>query len=385
MALAAIPRPDLRDRPIKPAKIWRRGSPDIFEEIRYRDQLVHHPFDSFQSVESFVDAAIDDPRVIAIKMTLYRIGANSPVVDRLIRAAERGKQVAVLVELKARFDEENNIEWARRLEQAGVHVVYGMVGLKTHSKLALIVRREGDALRRYVHIATGNYNPTTSRLYTDIGLLTTDSVIGDDATDLFNFLTGFSIQKDFSRLMVAPLNLRKRMMALIKRETEHARAGRPAHIMAKVNRLTDLHIIEALYEASQAGVKIDLIVRGVCALRPGMPEVSENIRVRSVVGRFLEHTRVFYFHNDGADDVFLASADWMPRNFFRRVEVCFPVRDPKLKKRVIAEGLLVYLEDNSEAWEMDADGAYRCRMPGEAPRLSAQQALLERLAGASAS
>jgi polyphosphate kinase len=284
-------------------------------------------------------------------------------------ASERGKQVTAVVEIKARFDEENNIEWAKRLAESGVHVVYGIVGLKTHSKVALVVRREDDGLHTYTHIATGNYNPTTSKVYTDLGLLTNDSVIGDDATDLFNFLTGFSIQKEYSRLMVAPLNLRKRMMALIKRETEHALAGRPARIAAKVNRLTDLNVIEALYEASQAGVKIDLIVRGACIIRPGEPGLSQTIHVRSVVGRFLEHSRIFYFANGGEEEVYIGSADWMTRNLDRRVEVVVPVVDPQSKKYLKDVVLEAYLRDNVKARVMKSDGTYEMppMSPGEEP------------------
>jgi polyphosphate kinase len=276
----------------------------------------------------------------------------------LIQASERGKQVTAVVEIKARFDEEHNIEWAKLLGESGVHVVYGIVGLKTHSKVALVVRREDDGLQTYTHIATGNYNPTTSRLYTDLGLLTSDSVIGDDATDLFNFLTGFSIQKEFSRLLVAPLNLRKRMMELIKRETEHAREGRPAHIMAKINRLTDLPIIEALYEASQAGVKIDLIVRGACMIRPNEPGLSQTVHVRSIVGPFLEHSRIFYFANGGDEEVYIGSADWMARNLDRRVEVVVPVLDPSLKSYLKDTVLAAYLRDNVKARVMGSDGSY---------------------------
>ncbi|MGH9903092.1 MAG: RNA degradosome polyphosphate kinase, partial [Pyrinomonadaceae bacterium] len=272
--------------------------------------------------------------------------------------SEQGKQVAVLVELKARFDEKNNIEWAKRLEESGVHVVYGLVGLKTHCKVALVVRREGDALRRYVHVATGNYNPVTSGFYTDLGLLTADEEIGADATDLFNFLTGFSRQKEYRRLMVAPVNLRERMLALIERETAHAGAGRPARIVAKINRLADTKIVRALYEASQAGVEIDLVVRGVCMLRPGVAGLSENIRVRSIVGRFLEHSRVYYFLNGGGEDIYVGSADWMSRNLDRRVEVIAPVADPRLKSYLKEVVLAAYLRDNVKARRLLPDGSY---------------------------
>jgi polyphosphate kinase len=302
-------------------------------------------------------------------MCLYRTGKKSPIPQALIQASERGKQVTAVVEIKARFDEEHNIEWAKRLAESGVHVVYGLVGLKTHSKVALVVRREEDGLQTYTHIATGNYNPTTSRVYTDLGLLTSDSMIGDDATDLFNFLTGFSMQKDFSRLMVAPLNLRRRMMKLIKRETEHALAGRPAYIAAKVNRLTDLPIIEALYEASQAGVKIDLIVRGACMIRPGEPGLSQTIHVRSIVGRFLEHSRIFYFANGGEEEVYIGSADWMARNLDRRVEVVVPVLDPQSQSYLKDTVIAAYLRDNVKARVMNSDGSYECPAmePGEEP------------------
>ena len=359
MQLYDINKPELKDKPLKatvaPAL---RKKESLFDAIKKQDVLLHHPYSAFGTVVDFIHAAAHDPKVVAIKMCLYRTGKNSPIPQALIEASARGKQVTAVVEIKARFDEENNIEWAQRLAESGVHVVYGLVGLKTHSKVTLVVRREDDGLQTYTHIATGNYNPTTSKLYTDLGLLTNDSVIGDDATDLFNFLTGFSMQKEYSRLMVAPLNLRDRMMALIKRETEHALAARPARIAAKVNRLTDLDIIEALYEASQAGVKIDLIVRGACMIRPGAPGLSQTIHVRSVVGRFLEHSRIFYFANGGDDDVYIGSADWMTRNLDRRVEVVAPVVDPELKKYLKDTVLSAYLRDNVKARVMTADGAY---------------------------
>ena len=357
-ALAAIPRPDLRDTPMKPAKIWRKGSPDIFEEIRYRDQMVHHPFDSFQTVESFVDAAIDDPRVVAIKMTLYRIGANSPVVDRLIKAAERGKQVAVLVELKARFDERSNIEWATRLEEAGVHVVYGVEKLKTHCKLCLVVRQEDDEIRRYVHIASGNYNRTTARIYTDIGIFTARPGIVADVSELFNYLTGYSNQKDYRELLIAPVALRRRFGKLVAREMGHARRGQQAHIIIKSNALTDPRIIRLLYRASQAGVKIDLIIRGVCVLRPGVPGVSEHITVRSIVGRFLEHSRIWYFENDGKPQVYIGSADLMERNLNKRVEAVCPVLDTELAQFLRHVILEAYLRDNVRARTLQSDGTY---------------------------
>ncbi|HET6890786.1 MAG TPA: polyphosphate kinase 1 [Pyrinomonadaceae bacterium] len=359
MELYGIDKPELKDKPLRavvPPALRKKES--LFETIKKQDVLLHHPYSAFGTVVDFVQAAAQDPQVVAIKMCLYRTGKNSPIPQALIEASARGKQVTAVVEIKARFDEENNIEWATRLAESGVHVVYGLVGLKTHSKVTLVVRREEDGLRTYTHIATGNYNPTTSKLYTDLGLLTSDSVIGDDASDFFNFLTGFSMQKEYSRLMVAPLNLRDRMMALIKRETEHALAGRPARLAAKVNRLTDLDIIEALYEASQAGVKIDLIVRGACMIRPGAPGLSQTIHVRSIVGRFLEHSRIFYFENGGDEDVYIGSADWMARNLDRRVEVVAPVLEPKLKKYLKDAVLSAYLRDNVKARVMNSDGTY---------------------------
>src|SRR5215216_4120985 len=359
MELYGIGKPELKDKPLKavvPPAL--RNKESIFDAIKKQDVLLHHPYTSFGMIVDFIDAAAQDPQVVAIKMCLYRTGKKSPIPQALIQASERGKQVTAVVEIKARFDEEHNIEWAKRLAESGVHVVYGLVGLKTHSKVALVVRREQDGLQTYTHIATGNYNPTTSRVYTDLGLLTNDSVIGDDATDLFNFLTGFSMQKEFSRLMVAPLNLRRRMMELIRRETEHALAGRPAHIAAKVNRLTDLEIIEALYQASQAGVQIDLIVRGACMIRPGEPGLSQTIQVRSVVGRFLEHSRIFYFANAGDEEVYIGSADWMARNLDRRVEVVTPVLDPHLKSYLKDTVLAAYMRDNVKARVMNSDGSY---------------------------
>jgi polyphosphate kinase len=370
MELYGLNLPELKDKPLKavvPPVL--RNQKSIFEEIKKQDVLLHHPYSSFGTVVDFINAAGNDPQVVAIKMCLYRTGKKSPIPQALIQASERGKQVTCVVEIKARFDEESNIEWAEKLAESGVHVVYGLVGLKTHSKVALVVRREADGLQTYTHIATGNYNPTTSRVYTDLGLLTNDSVIGDDATDVFNFLTGFSIQKEYSRLMVAPLNLRKRMMSFIKRETEHALAGRPAHIIAKINRLTDLPIIEALYEASQAGVKIELIVRGACMIRPGEPGLSQTIHVRSVVGRFLEHSRIFYFANGGEEEVYIGSADWMARNLDRRVEVVAPVLEPQAKKYLKDTVLVAYLRDNVKARVMNSDGTYELppMAPGEEP------------------
>jgi polyphosphate kinase len=359
MQLYGLDLPELKDEPLKlsiPAPL--RKPEAVFDSVKRRDVLLHHPYTSYSTVVDFIANAATDPDVLAIKMCLYRTGRHSPIVQALIDASERGKQVAALVELKARFDEESNIEWARRLEQAGVHVVYGMLGLKTHCKLALVVRREGDALKRYVHLATGNYNPTTSRIYTDIGLFTADEEIGADATNLFNYLTGYSRYSNYNSLLVAPVNLRERMTAFIEREAASASEGRPARIIAKINSLTDLAIIRALYVASQAGVEIDLIVRGVCMLRPGVAGVSENIRVRSVVGRFLEHSRIFYFENGGDAEVFIGSADWMARNLDRRVEVVTPVKSVELRRYLKEAVLDTYLRDNVKARELQPDGSY---------------------------
>jgi polyphosphate kinase len=358
MALGAIARPDLRDQPFKRARIWRKGSSEIFEEIRHRDQLVHHPFDSFRSVEAFVDAAIDDPRVVAIKMTLYRIGSNSPVVDRLITAANRGKQVAVLVELKARFDERSNIEWAGRLEDAGVHVVYGVEKLKTHCKICLVVRKEDAAIRRYVHIGTGNYNRTTAQVYTDIGLFTARPEVAADVSELFNYLTGYSAQTEYRKLLIAPVALRRRFGKLVSREMGHARRGKPAHIVIKCNAITDPGSVRLLYRASRAGVKIDLVIRGVCVLRPGLPGISDNITVRSIVGRFLEHSRIWYFENDGKPEVYIGSADLMERNLNKRVEAVCPVLDTELSQFLRHVILEAYLRDTVRARLLQPDGTY---------------------------
>ncbi|HVF28413.1 MAG TPA: polyphosphate kinase 1 [Pyrinomonadaceae bacterium] len=359
MTLYNFDRPDLKDKPLQTSmpKILKLH-PSVFDAIKTQDILLHHPFTAYSTVTDFINTAAHDPDVLAIKMCLYRTGQHSPVVQALMEASESGKQVAALVELKARFDEENNIGWARRLERAGVHVVYGLLGLKTHCKLALVVRQEEGTLKRYVHVATGNYNPTTSRIYTDLGLFTADEEIGTDATNLFNYLTGYSRYEDYKRLLVAPINLRERMTGFIERETSHAEAGRPARIVAKINSLTDLRIVRALYAASQSGVKIDLIVRGVCVLRPGVPGLSENISVRSIVGRFLEHSRVFYFANDGNEEVYIGSADWMSRNLDRRVEVVVPVRNARLVGYLKDEILDTYLHDNVKARVLMPDGSY---------------------------
>lgn len=377
MQLYDLDRPDLKDRPLQlrtPPAL--RDNKNVFDAIKSQDIVLHHPYTSYNAVTNFISSAANDPDVVAIKICLYRTGRNSPIVKALIDAAEKGKQVAALVELKARFDEESNIEWARRLEQAGVHVVYGMVGLKTHCKLALVVRREGKVLQQYVHLATGNYNPTTSRIYTDMGIFTTDEAIAQDATNLFNSLTGFSEFSEYDCLMVAPLNLRKRIIRLIKRETAHAKAGRPAKIIAKINSLTDVAVVRALYNASQAGVSIDLIVRGICTLRPGLADVSSNIRVRSIVGRFLEHSRIFYFGNNGKEETYLGSADWMYRNLSRRVELVFPVKEPRLSDHLKAV-LDVYLDDNVNARELRADGTYLRAKCGENEKRRDAQAEFE--------
>jgi polyphosphate kinase len=330
-------------------------------------------------VQRFITEAARDPAVLTIKMTLYRTSGDSPIVNALIDAAENGKQVVVLVELKARFDEENNINWARKLESAGVHVVYGLVGLKTHTKIVLVVRKEAEGLRRYVHIGTGNYNPKTAKLYTDVGLLSCRPELGADLTDLFNYLTGYSRQRSYRKLLVAPVNMRDRMVALIQRERDHAREGRSGRIVAKMNALVDPVIIRALYEASQAGVQIDLIVRGICCLRPGLPGISDRIRVLSIVGRFLEHSRIFYFNNGGADEVYIGSADWMPRNLTRRVEAITPIDDPDLLQELQAI-MGVMLADTRNAWELQPDGSYRQRQPAGQSAPQASQVLLMQLA-----
>jgi polyphosphate kinase len=376
-----IDRPDLKFPPFSPGLAAARAPrADMFEALRHGDMLLHHPYQSFQPVVEFLQQAARDPNVVAIKQTVYRTGAESELMEILIAAARSGKEVTVIVELLARFDEEANINWAQRLEETGAHVVYGVVGHKTHAKMLMVVRREEEGLRRYVHLSTGNYHARTTKLYTDFGLLTANEEICADVNDVFTQLTGLGKATKLKHLWEAPFSLHRQVLHAIQRETAHAKAGRKAHMIAKMNALLEPQVIAALYEASKAGVQIDLIVRGVCALRPGIPEVSHNIRVRSVVGRFLEHTRVFYFHDDGAEKVYLSSADWMPRNFFRRVEICFPVFDDVLRRRVIAEGLLQYLEDDTHAWEMREDGTYRPVAPETARRVSAQQTLLERLA-----
>ncbi|MCS6843614.1 MAG: polyphosphate kinase 1 [Caldilineales bacterium] len=382
MRLWEIDRRDLKDKPFAPAEPAALSHrEDIFSAIREGDILLHHPYDSFAPVIEFIKQAAEDPNVLAIKQTLYRVGSRSPIVEALMRARENQKQVAVLVELKARFDEENNIGWARALEREGVHVVYGLLGLKTHAKVALVVRREHDGLRRYVHLSTGNYNATTARIYTDLGLFTCDPDIAADATDLFNFLTGYSKQNRYRRLAVAPVSLHSEMMRMIRREIEHQRAGRPARLIFKINALTDPKMIRLLYEASQAGVQVDLLVRGICCLRPEVPGISDNIRVTSIVGRFLEHTRIFYFANGGEEEIYLSSADLMERNLYRRVETMFPILDPRLRAHIRDDILAVYLADNVKARRLRADGTYEWLTPGDGPAVNSQQYLLERHTG----
>jgi polyphosphate kinase len=377
--------PDGVSRPDLKYPLFMPGRPaglegDLFAATRAHDILLYHPFQSFRPVIEFLEQAARDSAVVAIKQTVYRTGAESELMEILIAAARSGKEVTVVVELLARFDEEANINWAQRLEEVGAHVVYGVVGHKTHAKMALVVRREADALKRYVHLSTGNYHPRTALLYTDWGLFTCNEDICADVSDLFTQLTGLGRVASLRQLWQSPFTLHKQVLRAIQGETRHAAAGVKAQIVAKMNALLDPDVIAALYEASRAGVSIDLIVRGVCALRPGIPGVSENIRVRSIVGRFLEHSRVFYFHNNGAEDVYLSSADWMYRNFFRRVEVCFPVLDPVLKKRVIHEGLKTYLEDDCQAWDMDPEGHYKPRVPRRAKAVGVQDALIDMLA-----
>ena len=378
MALATLDIPELRDPPfaaVTPSRL-RDTTRSIFDVIRERDLLVHHPYESFTaSVEQFVQAAAVDPDVLAIKMTLYRTSGDTPIVRALTDAAERGKQVAVLVELQARFDEVNNITWARTLEDYGVHVAYGLPGLKTHAKTTLVVRRDPDGIRRYVHVGTGNYNSKTARLYTDLGLFTASRSIGADITDLFNALTGFSRQRLYRKILVAPANMRDRLREMIVREADLARAGKPGRIIAKMNSIVDEQIIEALYDASRAGVEIDLIVRGICCLRPGVEGASENIRVISVIGRFLEHSRLFFFANDTEPEYYIGSADWMTRNFDRRVEAIVPVDDVLLHEKLHSL-LVTSLEDNREAWDLTADGVYTQRSPNGGPVRATQEVFL---------
>jgi polyphosphate kinase len=382
MALHSLDRPDLKYPPFKPRvpparAASRAAGDDIFAVIRERDVLLHHPFDSFAPVVQFIEAAAADPDVLAIKQTLYRIGENSPIVEALMRAREKNKQVAVLLELKARGDEENNIEWAQAMERVGIHVVYGIIGLKTHCKATLVVRRDADGIRRYAHLGTGNYNASTARGYTDVCLFTCRPEIGADLSDLFNYLTGYSRQDQFRSLLVAPTTWRRRLVELIDREIAWQARGEQGAMIFKANGLTDPQIIELLYRASQAGVQIDLIIRDMCCLRPGVPGLSENIRVVSVVGRFLEHSRLFYFRNGGRDEVYLGSADLMPRNLDRRVEILFPVLDDGHRAYLHDEVLRLYLADTVRARELQPDGSYlpRCPAPGANP-VDAQAALL---------
>ena len=376
----------LRDKPFTPRVprgLERRGG-DIFSAIAQRDILLHHPYESFDPVVEFVTSAAADPRVLAIKQTLYRTSGDSPISRALITAAESGKHVTALVELKARFDEANNVSWARKMERAGVHVVFGFLDLKTHCKVSLVVRQEGQGLKRYVHLGTGNYNPTTALLYTDLGLFTADEAVAEDASALFNLLTGYSQGHAWQRLIVAPNDLHRRTLELIDEQARRAREGRPSRIFAKLNALVDHRVIEALYRASQAGVPIDIIARGICCLRPGVPGLSETIRVRSIVDRFLEHSRLYVFGPDEDAQVFLSSADWMPRNFFRRVEVMFPVAAPELSGRILREIVPTYLADNTRARQLECNGSFRMSRPEDGqPARRCQYEFLEQR-GASA-
>jgi polyphosphate kinase len=365
--LGSIDRPDLKDHPFTPAtphEFSPKAEDDLFAAIRRQDHLLHHPYESFQPVIEFLRKAARDPQVLAIKMTLYRVGRNSPVVEALLEAIENGKEVAVMVELKARFDEESNIEWARALEREGVHVIYGLPGLKVHSKIALVVRREGDAIRRYLHLGTGNYNPITARLYTDLSFFTADEAIGADASNLFNYLTGYSSHKEYRKLLVAPAVLRHGLVKLIEREIELQRQGQQGHMILKMNALEDSAMVHLLYQASQAGVQVDVLARGICCLRPGIPGISENIRVTSIIGRFLEHSRIYYFRNGGNEEVYAGSADMMPRNLDHRVEIIFPVVDPRLVRRLKDEILGHYLSDEKNARVMNSDGTYTRKKTG---------------------
>ncbi len=380
--------PDLVDLPALKYTPFQPGMPkvlakkaDIFSAIRKQEILLHHPFQSFNPVIQLLQQAADDPDVVTIKMTVYRTGTDSVLMEHLLRAAQKGKEVTVVVELMARFDEEANLDIATRLEEVGAHVVYGVFGYKTHAKMVMVLRREDGKLRRYVHLGTGNYHQRTTRLYTDFGLMTCNPEIGEDVNEVFKQLTGLGKATALHHLWQAPFTLHAGMIEAIHAETALARAGKPTRIIAKMNALLERQVIEALYEASQAGVEIDLIIRGACALRPGVKDLSERIHVRSVIGRFLEHSRIFYFHADGKEKIYLSSADWMERNFFRRIEVAFPILDPKLKRRVLKEGLHPYLADNTQAWEMDSDGGYWLKTSRRA-RICAQKQLLDELGGA---
>ncbi|HSD10746.1 MAG TPA: polyphosphate kinase 1 [Candidatus Binatia bacterium] len=376
-----VDRPDLKYPPFTPGLVTApSASEDIFETIRARDVVLHHPYQSFAPVVDLVARASDDPNVLAIKQTLYRTGKDSPMAEALLRAARAGKEVTAVVELRARFDEQANIELATRLQELGAKVVYGIVGYKTHAKMLLVVRREGTTLRRYVHVGTGNYHTANTRHYTDISLLTCNEEIGDDVHNLFQQLTGLGRVSELKKLLQSPFSLHKALVDAIEAEAENARQGKPARVAAKMNALIEPTIIEALYRASQAGVPIDLIVRGMCCLKPGVAGLSENIRVRSVVGRFLEHCRIFYFLAGGQHRTYCGSADWMQRNFFGRVEACFPIEDPELRDRIVLEGITTYLEDDSQAWELQADGTYRRAEPRGGEPKRAQEILLARLA-----
>ncbi|MDR7051024.1 polyphosphate kinase [Duganella sp. 3397] len=372
--------PSLRFTPFFPGNAQKPGSADIFAALRAHDILLHHPFQSFQTVIDFIRSAAHDPAVVAIKQTIYRTGMNSDLMEALITAARAGKEVTVIVELKARFDEEANINWADKLEQAGAQVVYGVVGLKTHAKVALVIRREEGKLKYYAHLGTGNYHPTTTKFYTDFGLLTCHPGISQEVNEVFIHLTSLTKPHRLNHLWLAPFALQNEIIKAIRNEARIARAGRPGRIIVKMNALVDESVIRALYAASKDGVKIDLIVRGACTLKPGVPGLSENIKVRSIIGRFLEHSRIYYFRNDLAHDVMLSSADWMSRNLFRRIEVAFPILDKSLKRRVMSEGLNPYLKDNRNAWELEPDGHYQRRKPrGKQGGFSAQQYLMDSL------
>ncbi len=374
--------PDLIDRPELKFKSFTPRYPAAFESGKFfdallkQDILLHHPYESFSAVSDFIRSAAHDPQVVAIKQTIYRTGQTSELMESLLAATRAGKEVTVVVELMARFDEETNINWASRLEEAGAHVVFGVVGNKTHAKMCLVIRREKEGMRRYVHLSTGNYHPRTARLYTDFGLFTANTDICNDVHEVFTQLTGLGQAKPLRLLWQSPFTLHSKLVAAIAREAQQAKAGKPARIIAKMNSLVEREVIEALYKASQAGVKIDLIVRGVCVLRPKIPGLSQNITVRSTIGRFLEHSRIFYFKNNGQENVYLSSADWMDRNFFRRVELAFPILDKKLKRRVIQEGLMAHLHDNALAWSMKADGSYALRRVTGAKRRASQERLL---------
>ena len=380
LELTRIDRPDLKDQPflpVLPSSLMQKTD-SLFAVMRRQDALLYHPYDSFMPVVDFVRAAARDPHVLAIKQTLYRVGENSPIVEALMEAREHHKQVAVLLELKARFDEEHNIAWSRALEQAGVHVIYGVLGLKTHAKMCLVVRREPEGLQRYVHMSTGNYNPSTGRIYTDLSYFTCDQALGADVADLFNALTGYSRQETYRKLLVAPVTMRQQLLARIAREAERQRQHSDGYLAFKVNSLVDKACIQALYRASQAGVKIDLQVRGICCLRPGLPGLSDTITVTSIVGRFLEHARVFYFHNGGQEEVWLGSADLMPRNLDRRVEILFPVQDPRLRQAIVKDVLQIHLHDNVQARRLRSDGSYeRLYAPPGAEGLDSQAWLVQ--------